>query len=99
MDSYDGFGNTGELILPNGGEGGWYYFFQLPGPGILFQVETNFNTPDQIFYIDTANDTTYTLYTTYNGADGKTDMTLKAHKKVGNGAWQDATLSIYYKAL
>ena len=99
MDSYDGFGNTGELILPNGGEGGWYYFFGLPGPGIIFQVETNFSTPDQIYYIDTVNDTTYTLYTFYNGADGKTDITLKAHKKVGNGAWQDATLSIYYKAL
>lgn len=99
MDSYDGFGNTGELILPNGGEGGWYYFFTLPGPGIIFQVEQNFSTPDQIFYIDTVNDTTYTLYTFYNGADGKTDITLKAHKKVGNGAWQDATLSIYYKAL
>lgn len=99
MDSYDGFGNTGELILPNGGEGGWYYFFTLPGPGIIYQVETNFSTPDQIFYIDTVNDTIYTLYTSYNGADGKTDITLKAHKKVGNGAWQDATLSIYYKAL
>lgn len=99
MDSYDGFGNTGELILPNGGEGGWYYFFTLPGPGILFQVEQNFSTPDQVFYIDTVNDTIYTLYTFYNGADGKTDITLKAHKKVGTGPWQDATLSIYYKAI
>lgn len=99
MDSYDGFGNTGEIILPNGGEGGWYYFFTLPGPGIIYQVETNFSTQDQVFYIDTANDTTYTLYTSYDGADGKTDITLKAHKKVGTGSWQDATLGIYYKAL
>lgn len=99
MDSYDGFGTTGELILPNGGEGGWYYFFTLPGPGILYQVETNFSTPDQVFYIDPVNDTIYTLYTFYNGADGKTDITLKAHKKVGSDPWQDATLNIYYKAI
>lgn len=99
MDSYDGFGTTGELILPNGGEGGWYYFFGLPGPGIIYQVETNFSTPDQVFYIDPVNDTIYTLYTFYNGADGKTDITLKAHKKVGTGPWQDATLNIYYKAI
>ena len=97
MDEYDGFGNTGELILPNGGAGGWFYFFIMPGPGILYQVETNFNTQDQIFYIDTANDTTYTLYTTYNNTE-KT-ITLNAHKKVGTGAWQAATLGIYYKAI
>lgn len=97
MDEYDGFGNTGELILPNGGAGGWFYFFIMPGPGILYQVETNFSTQDQIFYIDTANDTTYTLYTTYNNTE-KT-ITLNAHKKVGTGAWQAATLGIYYKAI
>ena len=97
MDEYDGFGNTGELILPNGGAGGWFYFFIMPGPGILYQVETNFSTQDQIFYIDTANDTTYTLYTTYNNTEQT--ITLNAHKKVGTGAWQAATLGIYYKAI
>ena len=97
MDEYDGFGNTGELILPNGGQGGWFYFFMLPGPGILYQVESNFSTQDQILYIDTANDTTYTLYTTYNSQDQY--ITLNARKKVGTGAWQPATLSIYCKGL
>ena len=97
MDEYDGFGQTGEIILPNGGQGGWFYFFSMPGPGILYQVETNFSTQDQIFYIDTANDTTYTLYTTYNSQEQT--ITLNARKKVGTGAWQAATMGIYYKAL
>ena len=97
MDEYDGFANTGELILPNGGQGGWFYLFMLPGPGILYQVETNIGTQDQVFYIDTANDTIYTLYTEYNSF--QSSINLKAHKKVGTGPWEDATLSIYYKAL
>lgn len=97
MDEYDGFGTTGDLILPNGGQGGWFYFFTMPGPGILYQVETNFSTQDQIFYIDTANDTTYTLYTTYNSQEQT--ITLNARKKVGTGAWQPATLGIYCKAI
>lgn len=99
LDSYDGFGQTGELILPNAGAGGWFYFFTLPGPGILFQVEINYSTPDQIFYIDTANDATYTLYTHYNGSYADPLIKLKARKKVGSGAWEDTTLGIYYKKL
>ena len=99
MDEYDGFGTTDDLILPNGGEGGWYYFFTMPGPGMFYQVEANFSTQDQIFYIDVANDTTYTLYTTYNGSQADPLIRLKARKKVGNGAWQDTTLGIYYKKL
>ena len=99
LDSYDGFGQTGDLILPNGGAGGWFYFFTLPGPGIIFQAETNYSTPDQIFYIDTANDTTYTLYTDYKGSSADPLIRLKARKKVGSGAWEDTTLGIYYKKL
>lgn len=99
LDQYDGFGTTDDLILPNGGEGGWFYFFTMPGPGMFYQVETNYSTPDQIFYIDTANDTTYTLYTTYNGSQADPLIRLKARKKVGTGAWQDTTLGIYYKKL
>ncbi len=95
VDEYDGFGNTGELKF--GPEAKWYYFFMMPGPGILFQAEANFSTQDQIFYIDTTNDTTYTLYTTYNQSEQT--IILNAHKKVGTGAWQAATLGIYYKEL
>lgn len=99
LDKYDGFGNTGELILPDGGAGGWFYFFTMPGPGMFYQVEANYSTPDQIFYIDTANDTTYTLYTHYNGSQADPLIKLKARKRVGTGAWQDTTLGIYYKQL
>lgn len=99
IDTYDGFGQTGDLILPNAGAGGWFYFFTMPGPGILFQAETNYSTPDQIFYIDTANDTTYTLYTSYNESQADPLIRLKARKKVGSGAWTDTTLGIYYKEL
>lgn len=99
LDQYDGFGTTGDLILPNAGNGGWFYFFTMPGPGMFYQVESNYNTPDQIFYIDVANDTTYTLYTTWNGSQADPLIRLKARKKVGSGAWQDTTLGIYYKQL
>ena len=99
LDQYDGFGTTDSLILPNGGQGGWFYFFTMPGPGMFYQVEANYSTPDQIFYIDTANDTTYTLYTHYNGSQADPLIKLKARKRVGNGAWQDTTLGIYYKQL
>ena len=99
LDKYDGFGTTGELILPGGGAGGWFYFFTMPGPGMFYQVEANYNTPDQIFYIDVANDTTYTLYTTWNGSQADPLIKVRARKRVGTGAWQDATLGIYYKQL
>lgn len=97
MDEYDGFGNTGELTLPNGGQGGWFYLFMLPGPGILYQVEANIGTQDQVFYIDTENDTIYTLHTRYNPFEPA--IILEARKKVGTGTWEDATISIYYKQL
>ena len=98
LNSYDGFGTSGDLTLPNG-DGGWYYFFMKPGAGMLYQVEAKNDTPDQVFYIDTANDTTYTIYTTWNHSQADPLITVRMHKKIGNNAWQGTNNTIYYKKL
>ena len=98
LNSYDGFGTSGDLTLPNG-DGGWYYFFMKPGAGMLFQVEAKNDTPDQVFYIDTANDTTYTIYTTWNHSQADPLITVRMHKKIGNNAWQGTNNTIYYKKI
>lgn len=98
LNSYDGFGTSGDLTLPNG-EGGWYYFFMKPGAGMLYQVEAKNDTPDQVFYIDTASDTTYTIYTTWNHSQADPLITVMMHKKVGNNAWQGTNNTIYYKKI
>ena len=98
LNSYDGFGTSGDLTLPNG-EGGWYYFFMNPGAGMLYQVEARNDTPDQIFYVDTVNDITYTIYTTWNHSQADPLITVRMHKKVGNNAWQGTNNTIYYKKL
>ena len=98
LNSYDGFGTSGDVVLPNG-DGGWYYFFMNPGAGILYQVEAKNDTPDQVFYIDTASDTTYTIYTTWNHSQADPLIKIRMHKKVGNNAWQGTNNTIYYKKL
>ena len=99
LNSYDGFGTSGDISLPGGGSGGWFYFFMMPGAGMLYQVEANNDTPDQVFYIDTEADTTYTIYTTWNHSQADPLIKVRMHKKVGTGAWQGTNNTIYYKKL
>lgn len=93
FDTWDGSGNSGSIVLPSGG---WYYICQVPGSGILFQAESNYSTPAQIFEIQTATDTTIAIETSYSSSTG---IVLNAKKKVGTGAWTDVTMHFYYKKL
>lgn len=92
FDTWDGNGTSGSLVLPSSG---WYYIFQLPGSGVLFQVENNYPTPAQIFEINTANDTITTIETTY----ANSQLTLVAKTKTGTGSWTETAKSFYYKKL
>ena len=92
FDTWDGFGNSGSLVLPSGG---WYYITKVPGSGVLFQVETNYSTPAQIFEINTSTDTITTIEITY----ANSQLTLIAKKKTGTGPWTEATEHFYYKKL
>ena len=93
FDTWDGSGNSGSIVLPSGG---WYYICQVPGSGILFQAESNYSTPAQIFEIQTATDTTIAIETSYSSSNG---IVLNAKKKVGTGAWTDVTMHFYYKKI
>lgn len=93
FDTWSGYGNSGSIVLPSGG---WYYICQMPGSGILFQAESNYSTPAQIFEIQTATDTTIAIETSYSSSTG---IVLNAKKKVGTGAWTDVTMYFYYKKL
>ena len=93
FDTWDGYGKSGELVLPSGG---WYYIFQLPGSGILYQVENNYTTKAQIFEIDTTADTIRTVETVYNSS-AKT-LTLVSKDKSTSGWTQNASY-FYYKKI
>lgn len=93
FDSWDGFGNSGSLVLPTAG---WYYIFQLPGSGILFQAESNWSTKAQLFEIDTTNDKMLAIETSNSSSTGNI---LVAKEKTGTGEWEYVSRGFYYKHL